>query len=319
MPVQSHPGLYALLNQIIDYAGLFPPANLPLPQAIQNFIRYRTDPERWMLSRFIIPATRLDELTWLMKTGLTWDGMLSISVLGRGNEGREPFLAGLEADLQAVSAFRARWGARIRVDVYETRLPASELGDPARAGALLAEATPSLRGAGLFPFFEAPFGAGWEQRAEFLIQSISTNSAGFKLRTGGVTVDAFPSPVQVAFALIACRDAGAPMKCTAGLHHPVRSYREEVLTKMYGFLNVFGAGILAQGYDMNETVVQAILEEETAESFSFCKEGFQWHGYCASVAQIEMARQERLISFGSCSFDEPRDDLRELGFELIKS
>ena len=67
------PGLYALLHNIIDYAGLFPPANLPLDEAIHNFIRYREAPEHWMLSRFIIPAVKLDELSQILPK-LTWWG-----------------------------------------------------------------------------------------------------------------------------------------------------------------------------------------------------------------------------------------------------
>ena len=55
-------GLRALLERIIDYAGLFPPAKLPLDDAIKNYARYRRDAEAWMLGRFVIPASRLGEL-----------------------------------------------------------------------------------------------------------------------------------------------------------------------------------------------------------------------------------------------------------------
>jgi hypothetical protein len=56
------PSLRELLNGIIDYAGLFPPANLPLDEAVRNYARYRTEPESWMLARFVCPARRLAEL-----------------------------------------------------------------------------------------------------------------------------------------------------------------------------------------------------------------------------------------------------------------
>ena len=45
------PALHALVSSIIDYAGLFPPARLPLDTAIGNYARYRTEPEAWMLAR----------------------------------------------------------------------------------------------------------------------------------------------------------------------------------------------------------------------------------------------------------------------------
>ena len=41
------PSLRALLSGIIDYAGLFPPAKLPLDQAIRNYARYRTEPDSY--------------------------------------------------------------------------------------------------------------------------------------------------------------------------------------------------------------------------------------------------------------------------------
>ena len=50
-----------LLAQIVDYAGLFPPADLPMDQAVANYAAYRQDPGAWMLGRFVVPVARLDE------------------------------------------------------------------------------------------------------------------------------------------------------------------------------------------------------------------------------------------------------------------
>ena len=54
--------LKVFLSQIVDYAGLYPPASLPLEEAFANFVLYQQAEEAWMLSRFIIPAKRLEEL-----------------------------------------------------------------------------------------------------------------------------------------------------------------------------------------------------------------------------------------------------------------
>ncbi|HNB52399.1 MAG TPA: hypothetical protein PK530_10670 [Anaerolineales bacterium] len=239
---QVLPSLYSLLFQAIDYAGLFPPADLALEPAMRNFIRYQTWSERWMLSRFILPVGQLEALVKLIENGLAWEGELGFSVLGRADPAM--FRVGVAQDVAAVKGFRARFEGRARLDAYETRFITVTRKETAEG--MLAEVIPLLTGAGLVPFFEAPFGAGWEARAEALIQALAEMPAearaGFKLRTGGVTANAFPSPEQVAWALCLCRDVGIPMKCTAGLHHPVRSYRAEVGTKMHGFLNVFVAG-----------------------------------------------------------------------------
>src|SRR5438045_9660007 len=68
---------------------------------------------------------------------------------------------------------------------------------------------------------------------------------GYKLRTGGVTADAFPTSMQIAKAMVTPSTHQLPIKFTAGLHDPLREYREEVETKMHGFLNVMGAVALA--------------------------------------------------------------------------
>lgn len=299
------PSFYALLEQVIDYAGMFPPARLPLEPALRNFVRYQVWPARWMLARFILPVGKLGEVGALIETGLMRDDVLGFSVLGRGN--MEGFREGVLDEIEAMKAFRARWGERVRVEAFETRCP---------DGDALVEVVPWLREAEVRPFFEAPFGPGWEARAAGLIRALAEvgGEAGFKLRTGGVTAEAFPSVAQVAWALCACREAGVPLKCTAGLHHPVRSLRGEVGTKMHGFLNVFVAGTLAWARGLDQVEVAQILAEEDPAEFVFTAREVAWGGVRASVEEVENARRVFMLSFGSCSFEEPKEDLEALGY-----
>ena len=44
-----------------------------------------------------------------------------------------------------------------------------------------------------------------------------------KVRTGGLTPEAFPAPADLARFLYRCAKARVPFKATAGLHHPIRS------------------------------------------------------------------------------------------------
>jgi hypothetical protein len=82
---------------------------------------------------------------------------------------------------------------------------------------------------------------------------------------------------------------------------------------MHGFLNVFGAGVLASALGLTEEQVRPILEDEDPGHFRFTDTAFSWRERTAPVEAVARARRERVISFGSCSFDEPRDDLRALG------
>lgn len=308
--------LQNFMSRIIDYAGLYPPANLSLEDAFRNFVNYQDDPDAWMLSRFVIPVQRLAELSLLVEQFFPRESVLSFSALGRDGKNADEFLDNLNLDLADIHTFRALHGTGIVVDMFETALPAAAFTAQARINNLVNKTAEILNKNGLTVFFEAPFGEGWLARAEKLIRSLrkfKDKHVGFKLRTGGVTADAFPFPEQVAWAIAAARDAGVPMKATAGLHHPVRHYNGGVQTKMHGFLNVFGAGVLAVTHGLSVEQIQNILEDEDPASFIFDESGFAWKNIHAGHEKIARARQN-VVSFGSCSFDEPREDLQALGF-----
>jgi hypothetical protein len=60
------PSINALLTAIVDYAGLFPPATLDLRQAMANYVQYSGTPDCWLLGKFVLPASRLDEFQSLL-------------------------------------------------------------------------------------------------------------------------------------------------------------------------------------------------------------------------------------------------------------
>jgi hypothetical protein len=315
--MQVTPGLYALLQGILDYAGMFPPARLSLDQAIRNYAQYQIGPDAWLLSRFICPAAQLAELSLHIQL-FDPTATLSISALGRISQSIEDFLAGLRETLDSIAAFRSDHAA---VEAIELVLPPGiEPPDVFMRAAWLIESN-NLRP--LTPFYEIVLSGDWQRAIAETVMAIASHnaswkgvncrSAGFKLRTGGVTADAFPTAEQVAFAITACRDAGVAMKFTAGLHHPLRRFDASVHTKMHGFLNVFDAGVLAHAHPLSPADVQAILEDEQPDHFCFDAGGLSWQDCRATLQQIEAARRNLVLSFGSCSFDEPRDDLHALG------
>src|SRR5262245_33804802 len=122
--------LQALLAGLIDYAGLFPPAQLPLDEALANYARYRREPNGWLLGRFLCPASRLAELPppddELFHAGPPWP----IAALGRGGTTTTGFLENLQLDLEAIDAFHDRHEERTVVDVFEVKLPAEVSSGP---------------------------------------------------------------------------------------------------------------------------------------------------------------------------------------------
>jgi hypothetical protein len=307
------PSLRAFLDGIIDYAGLFPPARLPLDEALRNYLRYRREPERWMLARFVCPVARLTELGTLLQQG-GQEEPVPLAVLARGGDRIHDFMNDLNADLQSIAAFHQRFEQWVEVEAIEVREPEkwAEQKKPGGVGPVVVPAIQSYAKV----FWEIPITAeNWSARITTMLGLLRQGMGplGFKLRCGGMPVEATPAPGDIAFFIAACRDAGVPIKFTAGLHHPIRHFDPGLRARLHGFVNVFGAAILAHARRLNEEELWGILEEENAANFVLDERGFRWQDYQVSTEEIVAARQWA-ISFGSCSFDEPRDDLRALGW-----
>ncbi len=325
-------GLRALLDNIVDYAGQFPPAKLPLEAAIRNYAHYTATVESWMLAKFIHVASNLPDLEPYCEALFTPDAPLKVSALGRGGSTPEEFLVGLAEDLKAIRSFQINQKGPGRVGAFETRLPQSVIQTKQKNALenLLREIGEQVRqqeltGLGLF-LEVAPAANFREQIPEVVAAFREYNEAGrrqlgdqfavvgFKLRCGGAEPSAYPNSEQVAVCLHQCLANRIPFKATAGLHHPVRHYNQGAKTYMHGFLNVFGGGALGVACDAGENDLQNILEDEDHHHFRVDNEGLHWNDFHAPVSEITKVREHALISFGSCSFDEPVEDLRELGW-----
>lgn len=300
-------GLRALLAGLIDYAGLFPPAGLPLGEAVRNYRAYQRGDDAWMLGRFVCPAGRLGELP-----EVDAGPPLVVSALGRGGSSAGEWLANLGVDLAEIDACRRRHGGRVVVDALEVRVPGE---GPLRAG-LFDEAAERTASAALAMFFEAPVAdlGALEELLVLLRETAFVRPAGYKMRTGGLEAAAFPTSGQLALAVLACAEGRVPWKATAGLHHPLPRWDGGAGARMHGFVNLFTAGVLAWHRLIGPAEACEVLEEEAGASFVFTDGGLRWRGHGVSVAQIEQARRQGAVSFGSCSFEEPREDLRGLGW-----
>ena len=303
------PSVQAFLAQIVDYAGMFPPAKLPLEDALANYLRERqTSPHAWMLGRFVCPASRLSEVNRVA------DAQLPITALGQQAAGVDQFVPQLDADLRAIDEFRAE--GRV-VDALELALP-KDVPITSLLNVLPAVhrklASGNLRG-----YLEIPFSSTWHAEVDQLTECLRELNQGIaapigmKLRSGGLAAGAFPSDAQVAHFIIGCRDAAVPWKATAGLHHPRRHWDAALNLWHHGFLNVFGAGVLAHALPLTEADLIEILADRDAQHFRFAASGFAWQDWSCSVAQIEEARLHFASSFGSCSFTEPCEDLLAMG------
>ena len=292
------PSARALLEGLVDYAGLFPPAALSMEEAAAEYARWRRSPEAWMLGRFVLPAARLRDLARAADAHAPEPGA--------GEPWRLSALLGADthADSSLVTSFNRSHAGRSVVDAVELKA-----GSPEDADAAL-EALP----AGLAAFVEVPLGGDLHG----ILPVLRRRGASAKARTGGVVPEAVPDPADLARFLADCAAAGVAFKATAGLHHPVRA--ERALTDepgspratMHGFLNVFAAAVFARA-GAPAPDLETVLRDQDASSFRFEGDALAWRSLRVSVDALASARRAFATSFGSCSFAEPVADLRALG------
>lgn len=295
------PPLRSLLAGLIDYAGLFPPAALDMKPAVKKFATHRKSPHALMLARFVVPASRLDEFAAArqkIRDASRW----GLSVL---------FGPDLDTGRGQIDAFQGEHGHLATVEAVEYRPSSFE--DVGSAGAILG---------GVDTFFELPHAVDpspW-MAAVRATQSAGGALRGAKIRTGGVTPDLIPTSAEVARFLVAARDAGLPFKATAGLHHPLRgeyplSYEDDSETAvMHGYLNVFLAAAALHAGRLDRDGAERLLDETDVTSFRLGRRGVTWRGREIPELGLAASRDSFAVSYGSCSFEEPVDELLDMGW-----
>lgn len=294
-PVES---LRALLAGCVDYAGLFPPAKLPLEEAVAEYACVRSSPCRWMLGRFVAPAAHLSELRGAIagiqalsedwRIALTGEDAVQMADAGAEFNAHEEACAGPHIVVEALE-LRARDSSEIRE--MADKIPAQ-----------------------LDCYFEIPLG----ERVADCAETARATHRFLKARTGGLTPESIPAAAALANFIQTCVESKVRFKLTAGLHHPLRAFHPLDQTPgsppvlMHGFLNVFFAAAFAlKGAQLAKLV--EILEEQSPEAFRFNAEGASWREETILNRDLRAARQT-IASFGSCSFREPVDGLKRLGW-----
>lgn len=281
--VASTAAVRAALERLIDYAGLFPPALLPMQEALEEYDRARAGAEAWMLGRFVVRVSQLPEIRDL----LAGRERVELSVI-----------AAPEAFELVAQARTENWAEIAMIEV-----PLGEL--------TIADCAARAKRAGLRDvpaFVELPRG-GDAAELSVAMEALAAWRLGAKLRCGGIEPEAYPSIAEVAAFLAAAQDAGTRFKATAGLHHPVRHFDREVGVSVHGFLNLLAAAALLPHVDCS--TLEAIVGEEDPSAFEL-GHSLRWRDREIEAGELTLMRGTRFVGYGSCSFTEPIEDLRTL-------
>lgn len=291
-----------LLRELIDYAGLFPPAALPMAPAVANYETYLRSGHNWILGRFILPVARLgefekaiEELAARAQAG-AWSSWALSVLLG----------SDASADVLQIRDFNVRNNDSLRkAQIKSVEVKVVSPQDIERLSTTIS--------AELETYFEIPL-AGREHEC---IMAVAERGRRAKIRTGGETADKFPGPESVIEFIRQCAAYNVPFKATAGLHHPLRSLRrltyqpDSPSGMMYGFLNVFlAAAFLRHG--MEPKLAEQLLNEQAPQAFHFDSDGVFWRENQLTMSDIAAARHGFSLSFGSCSFVEPIEELQAI-------
>jgi hypothetical protein len=284
--VQDEDGLF---SRLFDDASLFPPASLGMADAVEGHLKHETAWYSSMCGPFVCAGPRIAQLS----AALTAAGVLGLDLA--------LVVPGGAADLdRAVDAVAA--DPRLRLRAVEVPVQSATPEQSAAADELTAalDRTPL---AGASAFVEIPcahLGAD-------TIALIGEYRYRLKLRTGGVTADAFPTEAELGRCVSLLAADRLPFKCTAGLHHAVRHRAEDTGFEHHGFLNVLLA-VAAALDGADETDVTAILADADAEHVAT--------GIAGLDRETGADARSLFTSFGTCSTEEPVADLVTLGLAV---
>ncbi len=277
-------------ERFIDYAGLFPPAKLDMNAALAEYDVSRNGPYAWMLGRFIIPASRIEEL--LSHAG---PSQLPLSVIVDAGTDARAWFGNASRLLEQLDFYREN-ERRISIEALEVPLPPllfqRETYEATTGQFVMLADRHGLRE--LPTYVEIPRDARFGELIVPTMASFARYGVGAKARCGGVVASAVPSVEEIATFLAASGDAGVSFKATAGLHHALRHFNEGAGFTMHGFLNILAA---AAQRDASKATLVEILSREDARDFN-----------ALDVETLSRARRA-FIAYGSCSFSEPVEDL----------
>ena len=270
---------------------MFPPGNAPTTVAVEAHRRYRAAPIAALIGPLLCADTRLPELA----TALTDDiaaTPVPLGVVVTGGAGaigpaiawasRTPFTKLKSIEVALRDEDDLAHNARRVVTVLSNELPSD-------AAAFVETPRTGDRGAS----------SGWESALDVIAES----GHCVKYRTGGPDQAAFPDELELAGLITAALDRQLAFKCTAGLHHAIRSTTTDA-AEQHGFLNVLLA-------------TRASLDGATVDEVAVVLASREPDRIVSGIEQLDgpagQSARRWFRSFGTCSITEPVDDLVALG------
>lgn len=300
--------LRRLLQNPIDYAGLYPPAELGMRAALEEYGEILDSEDTWMVNRFVCPTNRMAECLAQLEQAETSTGeapSVDFAVIGTplesgatANESLQKDIALLKPGFQKgdVSTFEIKIATGAEFDGC--------LGAVKKAFNWFDERDVEV-------YVELAWGPGMSEAMSKVVSEI--DGVGLKARTGGVRPEQFPDTRTLASFITEVAGLESTFKLTAGLHSPLRRYDSNLSTYQHGFLNVMVGGAIAYIQSASTDQVDEVLAIQDPSLFVFTDKTVEVLDHKLSLKDID---EFWLFfgGFGSCSYQEPIDGLKEAGW-----
>jgi hypothetical protein len=290
--------------RLVDDAALFPPGDAPMARALSEHHDHRRESWAELLDAFVVGDRRLPELGQALEQtphpGPDPDpDPMPRRVVVSGRAGAlEPAVTWARR-VPATTLRGVEIALRDEEDLaHNARRVLTALDQLLAAGTLTEETETYVE----MPRLASPGdpGHGWLQA----LDELAAADVRVKLRTGGVSADAFPSAAELATCIGAILDRELSFKCTAGLHHALRHRARDTEFEHHGFLNVLLATRASLDGATGDEVAAAREERDRDTVLQ------RW----AEHGDDTMTRTRRWFTgFGSCSVLDPLHDLVDLG------
>jgi hypothetical protein len=312
----------SLLENIIDYAGLFPPAKLELNDAMAEFLKARKSHFNFICSKFVCPATQVQELK--EQVASLGEKGLKVSWLFQSQTSATKLIQSIAQETQLLLPHLENSG--LLTTSLEVPLNAEVLNERnlnVEIGEQVFKFSQELQTKFNTQPIDICFEGTWDSNKAIheLARSLSqlektkpssVGTVAAKIRTGGLTSKQIPSLDNLSAAISIFHDFGIPFKATAGLHDPVRHFDSTLNCWMHGFLNLFLSAMLYREGKIKFNQMVELLSETDTLNFSINSKEISWKEHSLSASEVFELRKFAL-SFGSCSIKEPLQGLQKIG------
>jgi hypothetical protein len=301
-----------LLARLVDDAGLFPPEQLPMGEALARHWADEMSPSpgRSMLThRFLCPASRLGELRaepglqrWTVESGRPGlrsapggPGLREGPGLRDGPGVRLRLGLIVDTGLDGLAAARAEAARdpRLLLELVEVPAPSNEA---------VTSVLEAVVGVDTAVYIEGPREPGWVKTVG--VWQGPGGLRGAKVRCGGARAELFPSPEELAAFLCACAEVAVNFKATAGLHGAVRHRDDRTGFTHHGFLNLVLGTARAAAKAPLDDVADVLRATDEAALVAEAR---------AVSGRVGSLTRAMFRAYGSCSTAEPQEEAARLG------